>query len=169
MSSRKRNVTIVGSVLLLPVIGYWVGQSYGSNREMKQRTKRDLVLHGKLVELDQWFLAGVAAQPSTMTSGKYTLEKRWAGRAMETSVAELEISDGCVRKMTGLRAQDIMQTGKVVSWKQVDADEGPSARFVGLMDGDGMWGRVYMEPGQGWHEGEPPAYGVWRLQRRSGP
>jgi hypothetical protein len=51
---------------------------------------------------------------------------------------------------------------------QYDMDEGPSARFVGLIDGDGMWGRVYVEPGQGWREGDPPVYGVWRLHPKSG-
>ncbi len=168
MNPRKRNIIIIGAALLLPVIGYWVGQSHGSNKEVKHRTKRDLELHGQLVELDQWFLAGVATRPSIMTSGKYTLATRWAGRKTEVSMVDLEISDGRVSKMTGLPIQDIVQTGKVVSWEQVDMDEGPSARFIGLMDGDGMWGRVYVKPGQGWHEGEPPAYGVWRFQRQSG-
>ena len=162
----KRRIMLIGAVLILLVIAYFTGQSDGSDREVKQRIERDLELHGKLVELDRQFLASVATRPNALVSGKYALETRIAGGTTTVSLVEIELSEGRLRKLTGECIQDMAQTGNVVSWEQGTMDETPFARFIGLIDGDGMWGRVYVKPGTGWHEGDPPKYGVWRLRRQ---
>jgi hypothetical protein len=163
----KHKIITIVAVLALLVIAYLAGQSNGSHTAVEQQTERDLDLHKELVELDQSFLTNISTRPNTMSSGAYTLETRFAGSTTKESSLELEFSNGQLLKVTGLPIQDIVQTGNVVSWEQFDYDEGPSARYVGLIDGDVIWGRVYVKPGQGWREGEPPSYGVWRLYPKS--
>jgi hypothetical protein len=151
-----KRILIVGVIMALIVIAYmgW-----------RQPVPTDWALrqHEELVELDKAFLPTIAVRPSSMTSGTYTLETWFHGKAAEAAEVELEFSDGQLVKLTGLPIQGIVQHGHVVFWERFDYDEGPSAAHVGLVDGNTMWGRVYVKPGQGWHEGEPPAYGVWRL------
>lgn len=168
-----RRIAVVCAVLGLLAVAFWCGRSTGfhtaTTQATRQQAKRDLALHDRLVELDRSLFAQVAASPNKMTSGRYTLETSLAGTTTAASV-DLDLVDGQLRRITSLHVQDIQQTGTVVSWEQfpgADADEGPSARYVGVIDGDEMWGRVYVKPGEGWHEGTPPAYGVWRLYRTS--
>ncbi|HXI85790.1 MAG TPA: hypothetical protein VNL17_17055 [Verrucomicrobiae bacterium] len=164
----QKKIVAVCAVLALIAIIFWVGSYYGADSRSKLQTKRDLDLHKKLVELDRSFLTNVVTRPNTMTSGSYVLEIQFTGKPEKTAALELEFSNGQLIKMSKLPIQDLVQTGSVVSWMQYDEDEGPSARFIGLIDGNGMWGRVYVEPGQGWREGDPPAYGVWKLHPESG-
>ncbi len=163
----KRKIIAVGVVLALLVIAFLAGHFNGLRSADEQQIKQDLSRHKELVDLDQSFLASIAARPSALTSGTYALETRFPGKAAEVSALELEYSGGKLLKLTGLPIQDIVQTGQVVSWERFDYDEGPAATYVGLIDGDTMWGRVYVKPGQGWQEGEPPAYGVWRLSPKA--
>lgn len=159
----KRKIIPISAVLVLLVVTYMVGQRNGIKAESEQQSKRDLQLHHQLVELDESFLTSVVTRPNVISSGTYTLETRFAGQSVKTSTVKLTFSDGQLMKLENLPTQGIQQTGNVVSWEQFDPDEGPSARFVGIIDGYVMWGRIYMKPGQGWREGTPPAYGVWRL------
>ena len=163
----KRKIVITGTVLALLIIAYLVGQFTEERSATKQQTQRDLSLHRELVQLDRSFLVNIATKPSTITSGTYTLETRFPGKIAGVSSLEVEYSDGQLLKLAGLPIQDIVQRGPVVSWERFDVDEGPAARYVGFIDGDIMWGRVYVEPGQGWREGEPPAYGMWRLSPKA--
>jgi hypothetical protein len=155
------------AVLALLAIAFWVGRAGGVERTSMLQTKRDLELHKQLVELDQSFLTNVVTRPNTLTSGLYTLEIRFAGKTEEVSALELEFSNGQLVQNPKLPIQHIVQTGSVVSWERYNMDEDPSSTFVGVIDGNVMWGRVYLEPGQGWREGQPPAYGVWRLHPKS--
>ena len=163
----KRKIIIAGAVLVLVVIAFLVGRYMGSQSAVQQQTQRDLRLHEGLVELDQSFLANIATRPSSITSGTYTLETRFPGKAPQISSLQVECSNGQLLKLTGPAIhKDTVRQGSVVSWQAYE-DEGPFARYVGIIDGDIMWGHVYVEPGQGLREGEPPAYGVWRLSPKA--
>ena len=166
----KQKIIVVVSVLILLVTAFLTGRRSGMHVAIEQQTKqqlqRDLQLHRELVELDRLFLPNIPVSPNTMTSGSYTLETWIAGKPEENSVLKMEFADGKLVKLPPrVPIQDIQQTENVISWERYDMHEGPSAIFIGLIDGNEMWGRVYVEPGQGWREGEPPAYGVWRLYR----
>lgn len=162
----KRIISLCVMLALL-AIAFWFGRAVGVDTTSKAQAKRAIQLHKELIELDRAFLTNVATRPGTMTSGRYKLEVRLAGQPERVSEIELEFSNGKLVKASQLPIQHIVQTGNVVSWEQYDASEGPSAIFVGTIDGDGMWGRVYVEPGQGWHQGDPPVYGVWRTLPKS--
>ena len=163
----KRKIIGVCAALALLTIAFWIGRASGINSASELQTKHDLELHKELVGLDQSFLTNVVTRPNTMTSGLYTLELQFAGKTKQVSELRLEFSDGKLVKPSQLPIQDIVQVGSVISWEQYDADEGSSTKFIGLIDGNVMWGRVYQEPGRGWKQGEPPAYGVWFLHPKS--
>jgi hypothetical protein len=165
----QKKILVLCAFLALLVIAFWVGWYSGVYSRSKLQTKQDLELHKELVELDQSFFTNAVTRPSVMNSGAYTLEIQFAGKPEKvSSTLELEFSNGRLVGAPNQRIQDIVQTRNVVSWEQYDSDEGPSTTFVGVIDGDGMWGRVYVSPGQGWRQGEPPVYGVWRLRPKSG-
>ena len=165
---RKWLIALCGILALIGiVVAFWVGRAVGTGTASKAQTERDMQLHKELIELDRTFLTNVVTRPSTMTSGRYNLGVRFAGQAERLSEIELEVTNGNLVKISPLPIQHIVQAGNAVSWEQYDMSEGPSAIFVGTIDGNAMWGRIYVEPGQGWHQGEPPAYGVWRATPKS--
>jgi hypothetical protein len=164
-----KRVIVVCTVLAFLVIAFWVGRAVGLQTAIKLRTKQELEQHDQLVALDRSWLTNVVTRPSTMTSGVYTLEIRLAGRPVQASTVEFDFSKREFIKGSKLVIWNVVQTGNAVSWEQheTEDDEEPNATLVGLVDGNGIWGRVYVAPGEGWHEGEPPAYGVWRLYPKS--
>lgn len=123
-----------------------------------------------LAALDAETLAGVPADSPALATGPYVLEVRFPGEAPRTHAITLELDAGGrlagPPRMPSTEAavtQELAQTGHVVSWMQHDMNEGPSARYVGLVDGGTLWGRVYVRPGSGWHSGAPAAIGFWRM------
>jgi hypothetical protein len=166
----KRIIVVCAILVLLP-ISYWVGRDVGQESSANLYAKREIELHKQLVEFDQSFMTNAVTQPGTMTSGLYSLETRFPGKAREVCEVTLEFTNGRLVKVSEPKhTQNLIHTANVVSWEQHDIgkhDERPGARFVGVIDGDAMWGRVYVEPAQGWHAGEPPEYGVWSVRHAS--
>ena len=166
MKKTPIKIVVIGAVLALFAMAFVTGRVIGIRSTSDLQSKRELELQDKLFELDQAFLKDVVTRPNTMTSGRYTLEIKLAGQMKKISVVELEFAKGKLVKLSKLpieNIENIVQTGNVVSWTQYDMDKGPIARFVGLIDGNVMWGRVYVGPGSGWRDDERPAHGVWRL------
>lgn len=168
----KRKIITIGAVLALLVVAYLVGQHNGQHKDSRdaaeRQMKHDLELCRKLVELDRSFLANVLTRPNALTSGTYMLETTFPDRPPEALVLVLNFSNGQLLTEYQTVGQNLVthgftQQGTLVSGTVYDMDEGPGREYVGVIDGDMMWGRVYQLPGQGWREGEPPAYGVWRL------
>ncbi|MBN2582266.1 MAG: hypothetical protein JXL80_04300 [Planctomycetes bacterium] len=163
---RKIVVAGVAAVMLVVAFlaGWFVGSSAAEDAATRRQAQRDLELYKELVKLNQSFLAGVEARPSTLTPGTYVLETHLVGQADPSSVL-VDYANGQLVKQEGLPVTDFTRQGSMVSWSKpyTDPDQGPQVSYVGLIDGDTMWGRVYVAPGQGWHEDEPPNYGVWRL------
>jgi hypothetical protein len=158
----KRKILVAVTVLLLLAIAFWAGQSNGTSETTRLQLKSQLAIHKQMIDSDRSLFEKVITRPNSMTSGIYALEVTFPGRTKESSVLNLQLVNGqLIRVPTELQMEDIQQTDKIVSWVRHDMHEGPSARFMGLIDGTEMWGKVYVEPGQGWREGEPPAYGAW--------
>jgi hypothetical protein len=168
-SHMRRTLLALSVVLPLLVVAGLVGWFYGSRAATRREIAREASRQKELMVLDESFLAKVAVRPGAPVSGKYVLETSLPGKAPDAAVVEAEFSNGQLVSLTGVPVQGIVQTGQVVSWEweYADPDEGPVVRYVGLVDGDAAWGRVYVAPGEGWHEGEPPACGVWRLSPKA--
>jgi len=137
----RKCVIVLCAVLILVVLAFWIGRAVGVEAGSKLQAKRGLQLHRELVDLDKRFLTNVVSRPSTMISGLYQFEVRFAGKTGKVSEIELEFSNGQLVKASRLPIQGIVQTGNVVSWEQYEISEGPSAIFVGRIDGKEMWGQ----------------------------
>jgi hypothetical protein len=155
-------------IVILLAVAYWVGRSVGwsagTESAVRSRMEHDVMVHTELVQLEKSLLTNVLTRPITMPSGRYTLETKIAGKPATASALEFQFSNGRLTRISG-NVQQIVQTGNIVSWEQYDTGEDPSAIFVGVIDGDMMCGRVYVEPGQGWRQGKPLEYGVWTVRR----
>jgi hypothetical protein len=155
----KKIAKLIGVLVLLGIV-FWIWKFEGADAQSKQRTLHDLELHKNLLELDRSFLTNLPCASNALTSGNYTLDVCLAGQSEKLTNVLLGVSNG---QITNSPLLDLVQNGNEVYWVQYDYDQGPFQEFVGLIDGDAMWGRVYVAPGQGWRQGEPPNYGVWRM------
>jgi len=163
----KQKVIVAVGVTVLITVAYVVGHSRGEDYYAKRRSLSPEYWN-QIAGLYKSFLSNVAARPSTLTSGTYMLETTFPGKPTEVHVLDLVFSDGklLTKYQTvgpNLVTNGFTQEGKVVSGSLHDMNERPSREYIGHMDGNMMWGTVYVPPGEGWHEDEPPAYGVWRL------
>src|SRR5690606_31912084 len=132
MSKPRTNATIIaGATLLALAVGsvaflaHWSGETSGAEEQRRERAAVDLALHGKNLALDRWFFANAVVRPSTVASGRYTLETRWADAPATESVVDLEVSEGRIDAMRGVSAQDLVVEGNVVSWKEPGVEEAP--------------------------------------------
>ena len=167
-----KKIITIGAVLALLIVAYRVGQHKRSWDPTERQMKRELEFHNKLFEIDRFFLTNVVTRPNTLTTGTYIMETTFPDRSAEIHTLKLVFSNGQLLKEyqhvgRNLVTNGFTQEGKVVSGAVHDMDEGPTWEYIGVVDGNTMWGRVYQPPGQGWRKGEPPAYGVWKLRPQS--
>ena len=170
----NRKIVTIGIVLGLLITAYIVGQSNGSDSAIRQQMKRDFLLHKTLMALDKSVLTNMTVRASTLTSGTYVLETRFTDECSQVPL-DIVFTNGewLIKTQTTVAGylltsgQPFKQDGKLVLGSMFDIEKGPTREYVGLVDGNMAWGRVYQEPGHGWREGEPPAYGVWRLYPKS--
>ncbi len=160
----RRILMCMGIGLMIAGAAFWYGRDVGSDRAVKQRITRDMMQHHQLLELDRTFLARMGVQPNALVSGRYLFAKTLAGETTSVTPVEITVTEGQLRIVSGITAGNFNQTGNVVTWQYV-GNEMPVAQYIGVIDGAELWGRIYVEPGQGWHEGVPPNYGVWQLHR----
>lgn len=163
-----RKYVTIGSVLALLALTYCIGRYNGGRAQLERQLEEDTERCKELAELDRSFLRGVTARPIALTAGIYILETRFPGKPAELDTLEITVSDEGVTAQSlkmgeGLFTDGFKQDGQVFSGQVYNTDEKPNRTYVGLIDGNMIWGRVYVPPGTGWHEGEPSAIGVWRL------
>lgn len=117
----------------------------------------------QLAELDKSFLKSVTARPNRLTTGNYVLETHFPGLPPKIDNLYLEFSNGRLIPPDSPRSHrngmsDTFQVdGNVVSWHYEGILYMASAEFVGVIDGDMAWGRIY-----GWNPGNE-SIGIWRL------
>lgn len=134
----------------------------------------------RLLELERNALTNAYIRPSTMTSGKYVLESSFPGMPREELVMDLVFTNGQLITAEPRAISDLgedfftdgfKQKGNVISahlWTH-RADDAKlfDRQYIGLADGNMMWGRVYLLPGQGWQESRSPDVGVWRAYKNA--
>jgi hypothetical protein len=157
---------VVAAIVFAFAFGKHLGVQDATEMHTKLRIKENSDLQQQLLQLDQSFLANLVTRPGTLISGTYKLDVQYAGQITKSFPVTLTFSNGKLVSMTttAFHVQNIVHASSVVSWNQFDLDEGPSADFIGLINGNQMSGKVYLHPGNGWHEEEPAAYGVWYLR-----
>jgi hypothetical protein len=167
-----KNILILCAVVAAIVFAFAFGKHLGvqdaTEMHTKLRIKENSDLQQQLLQLDQSFLANLVTRPGTLISGTYKLDVQYAGQATNSFPVTATFANGRLVGLTmaAFRIEKLAQSDSFVSWEQhhFDGDQGPSSSFIGLVDGNQMSGKVYLHPGNGWHEGEPAACGVWNLR-----
>lgn len=159
----KLKVIFTISVIGALVVAYEVGYLRGFFVVSERQTNREHEHWASLANLDRSFLTNVAARPSALTTGTYVLETRFPGKPPMIDVLTLTFTNGQfalpkpVKVQRHGMAETLIQNGNVVSWHYEGILYMANAEYVGLIDGDTAWGRVY-----GWGSGDE-SIGNWRL------
>jgi hypothetical protein len=149
----------VGVVMVSFLIGRWWGSGSAAERLMQEEMMR----YGKFSDLDRSVLPSVPARSNVMTSGAYLMDVWFSGTHLGPREVNLQCENGTISipaPNTFTRSggsQTLSVKGSVVSWTQEGAGYEANPKYVGLVDGDEMWGRVY-----GWSPGDQ-SVGLWRI------
>jgi hypothetical protein len=98
-----------------------------------------------------------------MVSGTYLMDVWFPGTQLGTREVALRCENGQLSVPApntfsrSQGAQMLSVAGNVVSWTEEGALYEANPKYVGLIDGDGMWGRIY-----GWNPGDQ-SVGLWRI------
>jgi len=159
---RRRLVFIfigVGLASVSFVVGRWCGSVSTSEKLMQEEMSH----WDQFAAMDRAVLQTFPTRSNTMTSGTYLMQVWFPKLNLGTQEVVFHCEHGQISvpaPNTFSRsggAQTLSVTGNVVSWTQEGALYGADAKYVGLVDGDGMWGRVY-----GWNPGVQ-SVGLWRI------
>ncbi len=159
----KHKVIFTVLVLGASVVAYCVGYLRGFFVVSESWTNREHEHWVQLADLDRSFLTNVTARPSALTTGTYVLETQFPGKPPKIDLLSLTFTNGQfalpkpVEVQRNGMAETLIQNGNVVSWHYEGILYMANAEYVGLIDGDTAWGRVY-----GWGSGDE-SIGNWRL------
>ena len=104
-------------------------------------------------------LQSLPLRSNTMTSGTYLVDVWFPASKLPTREIVLHCENGQINIPAFNRnggPQTLPVNGRVVSWTQEGAGYEANAKYVGFVDGDEIWGRVY-----GWNPGNQ-SLGFWR-------
>jgi len=160
-----RIVILCATALILLIGAYQFGYSRGGANVASQAQSPKY--WEQVAQLDETLLTDIACHPGMFSSGTYVLEIRYPDVMPEIHRVKLVFADGKMQAPPNPRedscvSHSLVQAGGVLSWVLSDTEEGPPARYVGMMDGKLAWGRIYVSPGNEWRP-SPPAIGVWML------
>jgi hypothetical protein len=159
-----KKVIIGCAFLLIGIIGYFVGVLYEGGATSAEAMKQDLRLRKLWADSDEVFLQRISTSNS-LVSGSFVMETWFPDQVSTTNQINLQIVEGkVVFPSSGMpqtnrdgMAETFFMLNNVVSWRQEGIMYEGNAEFVGIVSGDGMWGRMY-----GWNPGEQ-AIGFWRI------
>jgi hypothetical protein len=138
------------------IIGTWWEGASTSEKLMPEEMKH----WDQLATLDRDLLKRFTVRSNTMTSGTYLMDIWFPQSTLPTQQVVLECEHGQITVAAFSRNggnQKLSIDGNIVSWTQEGAGYEANAKYVGLVDGNGMWGRVY-----GWNPGDQ-SVGMWRI------
>jgi len=156
-------IAVLGALVVAYCVGHLRGFFVASDSQMY----REFEHWASLADLDRSFLTNVTARPSALTTGTYVLETRFPGKPPMIDLLALTFTNGQfalpkpVKVQRNGMAETLIQNGNVVSWHYEGIMYMANAEYVGLIDGDTAWGRVY-----GWGSGDE-SIGNWRLYRQA--
>jgi len=162
-----RKVIFVISVLGALVAAYSIGYLRGFFIEADSQVKSEFEHLARLAELDRSFLTNLTTRPSALTTGTYVLETQFPGKPPTIDLLTLTFTNGqfAIQKPIKIRrngmAETLIQNSNVFSWHEEGILYEANAEYVGIIDGDTAWGRVY-----GWGSGDE-SIGNWKLYPKS--
>jgi hypothetical protein len=153
----------VGVVVVSFLIGRWWGSAGATGKLMQEVMQEEMMRYGKFADLDKSVLQSFPARSNVVTSGAYLMEVWFPGAHLPPHEIKLRCENGKISvpatnsftRSGGSLTLSV--TGNVVSWTEEGALFEANPEFVGLIDGDEMWGRVY-----GWNPGDQ-SVGIWRI------
>lgn len=158
MTMRKLILILLGVaiVALSFVAGKWWGSASASEKLMHEEMSR----WGQLADLDSSVLRDFPVRSNAIASGTYLMDVWFPGSKLPTREVALRCENGQINIAAFDRnggPQTLSLSGSVVWWTQEGAGYEANAKYVGLVDGGEMWGRVY-----GWNPGDQ-SVGLWRI------
>jgi hypothetical protein len=161
MTMRKSILILsgVGVAWLSFVVGRWWGDANASERLMHEEMSR----WDKFAALDTNVLQSFPARRNTLASGAYLMDRWFVGHQRETWELALRCENGQVtvlgtNSFNRSRApQSLSVNGNVISWSGEGILYEANEKYVGLIDGSEIRGRVY-----GWNPGDE-SIGLWRI------
>ncbi|MGC3988412.1 MAG: hypothetical protein QM796_01760 [Chthoniobacteraceae bacterium] len=154
----KRALFILSICLLL-----FIAYNLGSYFEGSQREYEDNRRWNQLIALDQALFAKITTRPSRLVTGDYVFEMIFPDTPVRTHTVSLTFVNGkfALPKSTLAKPSDMADTleqhGSVVTWRYEGVLYEGDAMFVGIIDGNTIWGRVY-----GFNP-EKESIGEWRI------
>ena len=158
-----KRILLIVSIFALLALAYGIGYYRAGYQAGVRQMNEDLEHWEQLAKLDRVFLTNIVTRSNALTTGTFVLETSFPGKPPWTEVLSLTFSNGVfalpkpVQPQRAGMAETLVQNGNVVSW----LDEGilyeANAEWVGLIDGNKIWGRVY-----GWNAGQE-SIGFWRI------
>ncbi len=153
----------VGAVVVSFFIGRWWGSTSAEVELMEDEMRR----YDKFADLDRSVLPSFQTRSNVITSGAYLMDVWFPGSHLAPREIILHCENGQItvpaphtfNRSGG--SQTLVVTGIVVSWTQEGAGYEADPKYVGLIDGSEMWGRVY-----GWNPGDQ-SVGLWRIYPKS--
>ena len=162
MTSRRVDLLILLGIGIT-IVSFIIGRWWGSTSESGNQIQAELSRYDPLANLDMAVLQTLPTRSNTMTSGIFLKEVWFLKSQHWTNEVLLHCENGQISvpapntfSRNG-NAQSLSVTGNVVSWTQEGALYEANPKYVGIVDGDGMWGRVY-----GWNLGDQ-SVGFWRI------
>ncbi len=155
-----RKLTLILSGVAIAGLSFLIGQWWGSASASERFMREEMRRWDKLATLDKSMLLGFSARSNNMGSGTYLMDVWFPGLQLPTREIALQCENGQLSVLAFNRSggsQTLSIVGNVVTGTQEGALYGPDAKYVGLLDGEGMWGRVY-----GWNPGDQ-SVGFWRV------
>lgn len=135
-----------------------------------------------LIKLDKELFKHFPARKNKLVSGKYAFKVSFPEKSVSEFVANIilrrkaETSAPVVKYITGFNqnfskdttgaerfdtnSYDLHHRKKIISWQYAKTTDGPYFFYVGIVDGERIWGKVYRRGISSWHE-YTPEVGTW--------
>jgi len=166
---RKAGFIIFG--IVIAVVAFVVGRWWEGTAARTKAMQEEMSRMDRLAEFDKNMLQNLAVRSNVLTSGTYVMQMWFLSSSQSNSRPQQpgtqEFALHCENGQTIVRARSgftrdgssrtFIITNNVVSWTQEGAGYEANAKYVGIVDGDEMWGRVY-----GWGPGDQ-SVGFWRI------
>src|SRR5262245_11800132 len=143
----KRRLVLLFIGVGIAIASFVAGRFIGSVSASEKRMSKEMNRLNQLAELDKTALQTFPVRSNTMTSGTYLMQVWFPKSQLEPRAIALRCENGQITVPGGTfsrsgGAKQLAVTGNVVSWDQEGALYQMDAIYVGLVDGNEMWGRV---------------------------
>jgi hypothetical protein len=158
MTVRKLIIILTGVAVVL--VSFAIGKWWGSANTSEKLMQEEMSRWGKRAALDRSVLHSFPVRRNALTSGTYLMDVWFPSSKLPAREVVLNCANGQITVPAFNRnrgSQTLSVEGNVVSWTQEGGGYEADTEYVGLIDGNEMWGRIY-----GWNPGDQ-SLGLWRI------